>query len=242
MTVSQAFPEAVEVIGSGKAAVDGVYTLSEPAARWGFVYRQTGGSELSYSLRYGEEQPEVGGTGYVGWVIGNFPESGVPEVFARCTRSVKVGSSEAAGAPHWEAKDEAGNFAVFTGFKARPLRESAIIISNSRVVWRLESLREKLKLCSPGHGLESDTFTVPHVGEYKLVLYPFGSPTAAPGCVSLALARAGGPHRMIRFFMRIGDSVSGHKIMAGSEFAVDFSRGAISGRLETLEAELNIVL
>ena len=240
MTVSQGFPEAVEVTGSGNPAVDGVYSLAEPAARWSFVYRKPGGSELAYSLRYGEEQPEIGGAGFVGWAIGSFSDSSVPEIFARCARSTKLDAEPSP--PQWEVKDEAGNFTVFPGFKARPMRESAVAVSDSRVVWRLESLRDKLKLCSPGHGLDSDVFTIRDLGEYKLVLYPFGSPTSAPGCVSLALARAGGPHRMLRFFMRIGNCVSGHKIMAGSEFVVDFSRGGISGRLEALEAELNIVL
>jgi hypothetical protein len=144
-----------------------------------------------------------------------------------------------------EVKDDrTGTFAIVPTLKARQMRDPAFSISDSRVLWRLATLRDKLKPCSPGVGVESEIFSIKDLGDYKLTLYPFGSASSAPGCVSLALTRTGGAHRMLRFFMRIGNCVSGHKIMAGSEFVVDFAPAAISANnlLEALEAELNIVL
>jgi hypothetical protein len=237
MTVDQPqnFPEAIEVSGSGNYMIDGSYSLTESAGRWGFAYRKIG-SEIA-SLRYGEEQPEIGGQGFIGWVIGNFSTE-TPEIFARCIRSLSTPKDTS---PCWEVA-EGGNFKPLSSVKARPAKEPALTVRESRVLWRLESLRDKLKHCGPGQGLESEAFALSDLGEYKLVLYPFGTSNSAPGCVSLALVRTGGSHRMLRFFMRIGKCTSGHKIMAGSEFAVDFSRAAIQRRLEALDAELNIVL
>ena len=253
MTIKSLFPETVEVSGSGRATVDGVYSLKtngEPkGSRWGFVYckvdSQVAADATVASLRYGENLPEVGGPGFVGWVIGNFSHKSA-EVIARCIRSQKTKeeATTESTAYQWEIKDAAGNFSVFPGFVTRTggSLERTISVCGNRALWRLESLRDKLKHLSPGQGIESEVFCMDDAGEYRLVLYPFGTASSAPGCVSLVVKRTGGPHRIIRLFLRIGNSVSGHKFMAGSEFAVDFARVAISGRLESLEAELNIVL
>ena len=82
------FPAIIEVTGC--PLIDGTYHLADPSTtaikyRWGFVYTR---SDAAWVLCYGEEQPELGGAGYVGWVIGRLLPSASVDVIARCIKRI----------------------------------------------------------------------------------------------------------------------------------------------------------
>jgi len=274
--MSVPFPATIEV--SGCLLIDGTYHLAEPGNlirhRWGFVYTR---SDAAWVLCYGEQQPELGGPGCVGWAIGRLLPSAAVEVVARCVK--KMG--DPANDFEWERKQTDGSFLADDKIAARPvasadcsegllpcppqppsppvvrlrgvkpgnlLDASALggveAVTQNRVIWKLQVLKDRLKHCSPGCGISSEFFSLEDGTNFRFVLYPFGTTGSPAGCVSLGVESMNAGNSKFSFSMRIGNALSGAKTFqpALGKFHVDFGRAAVIGeggrKLEGLEAEI----
>ena len=268
---SIAFPELIAVDGSGSKVIDGIYKRGGvEGVDWSFSYEKQS-EEISSNiiLCYGEELPELGGPGCVGWVIAETksidfipsPDTKPPvslNVLARCIR--RIGDAVNTKTLEWSIAKDDGNWEPVAGLSAKPVNEDLIAnrddstrpssptpsLSESPMpaIWPLARISDRLKYVKPSEGISSDQYMISEKipSAFRFVLYPFGTSESPPGCVSLEIVTES-EGIFPEFVVKLGGAESGVKTMTGRKFHVDFSRNCVMGskRLEGLVAELLVV-